>query len=193
MITKYTYKLQGNGQDSWHVDVHDAASVGEATFANRISREIVFKDPEIIASTILSGSYTLSGSFNATQGITGSLLGTASYAQTSLTSSHSDNSIVTASISSNTITFSKGDGTTFPINVGGSDELWTIELIDAQSVDFYAPYNLIISSSNNVLNSPTLQIRDDNVTYQFGNTISAGSKITVNASVASVINLNITR
>jgi hypothetical protein len=23
MITKYTYKLQGNGQDSWHVDVHD--------------------------------------------------------------------------------------------------------------------------------------------------------------------------
>ena len=78
MITKYTYKLQGNGQDSWHVDVHDAASVGEATLANRISRQIVFEDPEIIPSTTLSGSYTLSGSFNATLGITGSLLGTAS-------------------------------------------------------------------------------------------------------------------
>ena len=72
-------------------------------------------------------------------------------------------------------------------------EVWTVELIDAQSVDFYAPYNLIISSSSNVLNSPTIQIKDDNVTYQFGNNISAGSKITVNSSTASVINLNILR
>ena len=72
-------------------------------------------------------------------------------------------------------------------------EVWTVELIDAQSVDFYAPYNLIISSSSNVLNSPDIQLKDDNVTYQFGNTISAGSKITVNSSTASVINLNILR
>ena len=199
MITKYIYKLQANGQDSWHVDIHDAASVGEASPANRVSRQIVFEDPEITPPTTLSGSYTLSGSFNATLGITGSLMGTASYAQTSLTASHSDNSIVTASISSNIITFSKGDGTTFPLTVSGGgggvasgDELWTIELIDAQSVDFYSPYNLIISSSDSVLNSPNIQLKDDNVTYQFGNTISAGSKITVNASTASVINLNIT-
>ena len=193
MITKYTYKLQGNGQDSWHVDIHDVENVAQASSANRVSRELVFQDPESTPSTTLSGSYTLSGSFNATLGITGSLMGTASYAQTSLTASHSDNSIVTASISSNIITFSKGDGTTFPLNVGGSDELWTIELIDAQSVDFYAPYNLIISSSNNILNSPTIQIKDDGVTYTLGNIISSGSKITVNASTASVINLNITR
>jgi hypothetical protein len=200
MITKYIYKLQANGQDSWHVDIHDAASVGEASSANRVSRQIVFQDPESTPSTTLSGSYTLSGSFNATLGITGSLMGTASYAQTSLTSSHSDNSIVTASISSNIITFSKGDGTTFPLTVSGGgggvasgDELWTIELIDAQSVDFYAPYNLIISSSNNIVNSPTIQIKDDGVTYTLGNTISVGSKITVNANTASVINLNITR
>ena len=72
-------------------------------------------------------------------------------------------------------------------------EVWTVELIDAQSVDFYAPYNLIISSSSNVLNSPDIQLKDDNVTYQFGNNISAGSKITVNSSTASVINLNILR
>jgi hypothetical protein len=72
-------------------------------------------------------------------------------------------------------------------------EVWTVELIDAQSVDFYAPYNLIISSSSNVLNSPDIQVKDDTVTYQFGNTISAGSKITVNSSTASVINLNILR
>jgi len=72
MITKYTYKLQGNGQDSWHVDIHDVENVAQASSANRVSREIVFEDPEAIPSTTLSGSYTLSGSFNATLGITGS-------------------------------------------------------------------------------------------------------------------------
>lgn len=123
MITIYKYKLQGNGADSWHIDVHDAATEQEATSQNRISREIVFVHPSALVNP----------------------------------------------------------------------EVWTVELIDAQSVDFYSPYNLIISSSSNVLNSPTIQIKDDNVTYQFGNTISAGSKITVNSSIASVINLNILR
>ena len=47
MITKYTYKLQGNGQDSWHVDVHDCQTEEQATIENRISREIVFEDPKI--------------------------------------------------------------------------------------------------------------------------------------------------
>lgn len=123
MITIYTYKLQGNGSDSWFVDVHDVATEQEATSQNRISRELVFVHPSALVIP----------------------------------------------------------------------EVWTIELIDAQSVDFYAPYKLIISSSSNVLNSPTIQIKDDNVTYQFGNNISAGSKITVNSSIASVINLNILR
>ena len=124
MITKYTYKLQGNGQDSWHVDIHDVETEADATPLNRISREIVFEDPSII-----------------------------------------------------------------PVE----NEVWTIDLMDIQSVNFYAPYDLVIESITNILNSPTIQIKDDNVTYQFGNTISAGSKITVNASTASVINLNITR
>lgn len=45
MITIHTYKLQGNGSDSWHVDVHDCETEAEATMENRISREIVFNDP----------------------------------------------------------------------------------------------------------------------------------------------------
>ena len=45
MITIHTYKLQGNGSDSWHVDVHDCETEAEATRENRISREIVFNDP----------------------------------------------------------------------------------------------------------------------------------------------------
>jgi hypothetical protein len=81
-----------------------------------------------------------------------------------------------------------------------STQLWidsgiqyTIELIDALTVDFYAPYNLVITSISNVLNAPTITIQDDNVAYTLGNTITAGSKITVTGSVASVVNLNITK
>ncbi len=45
MITLYTYKLQGNGSDSWHVDKHNCQTEAEATTENRISRDIVFVDP----------------------------------------------------------------------------------------------------------------------------------------------------
>jgi hypothetical protein len=123
MITIYTHKLQGNGTNSWHVDVHDVETEADATLLNRISREIVFEDPSIVPM---------------------------------------------------------------------ENEVWTIELIDAQSVNFYAPYDLTIESVTNILNSPTIQIKDDNVNYTLGNSIVVGSKITINASTASVVNLNIT-
>ena len=51
MITIYTYKLQGNGTDSWHVDVHDCETEEQATIENRISREIVFEDPNLNSDT----------------------------------------------------------------------------------------------------------------------------------------------
>jgi hypothetical protein len=69
-------------------------------------------------SSYNTGSFT--GSF------TGSLFGTASFAISAsravtssfaLTSSLSLRNIITASVTSNTITFTKGDGTTFPITV----------------------------------------------------------------------------
>jgi len=70
---------------------------------------------------------------------------------------------------------------------------YTIELIDALTVNFYAPYQMVITSVSNVLNAPTITLQDDNVAYTLGNTIAIGSKITVTASVASVVNLNITK
>ena len=45
MITIHTYKLQGNGSDSWHVDKHNCETEAQATRENRIIREIVFNDP----------------------------------------------------------------------------------------------------------------------------------------------------
>ena len=69
--------------------------------------------------------------------------------------------------------------------------VYTIELIAALTVDFYAPYNMKINSVTNILNSPTTTIQDDNVAYVLGATIAAGSKITVTVNTASVVNLNI--
>jgi hypothetical protein len=94
----------------------------------------------IYNSTLTYPTYYNGSSWNAffnntgsfTGSFTGSLLGTASFATSALSSSFATtsisssfaitasfvgNSIVTASVSSNTITFTKGNGTTFPITV----------------------------------------------------------------------------
>jgi hypothetical protein len=71
--------------------------------------------------------------------------------------------------------------------------VYTIELIDALTVDFYAPYDLKINTTTNILNAPSITIQDDGVAYTLTNTIVVGSKITVTASVAGVVNLNITK
>lgn len=69
--------------------------------------------------------------------------------------------------------------------------VYTIELIDALTVDFYAPYDMKINSVTDILNTPTTTIQDDNVAYVLGATIATGSKITVTVNTASVVNLNI--
>ena len=69
----------------------------------------------------------------------------------------------------------------------------TVELVNALNVDFYNRYAMSIDSITNVLNSPTITIQDDNVTYTLGATIAIGSKITITASTASVVVLNATR
>lgn len=71
--------------------------------------------------------------------------------------------------------------------------VYTIELVDALTVDFYAPYDLKINSVTDILNTPTTTIQDDNVAYVLGATIAAGSKITVTVNTAAVVNLNITK
>jgi hypothetical protein len=71
--------------------------------------------------------------------------------------------------------------------------VYTIELIDTLTVDFYAPYDLKINTISTVLNSPTTTILDDGAAYTLTNTIIKGSKITVTVSTAAVINLNITK
>ena len=64
-----------------------------------------------------TGNSEITGSLIVTFGITGSLFGTASYATQAATASFTPNALVTASIAGDTITFTKGDGSTFPIVV----------------------------------------------------------------------------
>jgi hypothetical protein len=71
--------------------------------------------------------------------------------------------------------------------------VYTVELIDALTVDIYAPYALKINTISNILNSPTTTILDDGASYTLTNTIAIGSKITVTVNTAAVINLNITK
>jgi len=70
---------------------------------------------------------------------------------------------------------------------------FTVECMDALTVDFYAPYNLKIQSVTNILNAPTTTLKDDGATYTAGGgaTIASGSKITVTVSTAAVVTLNI--
>lgn len=102
-----------------------------------------------------TGSNTLkvTGSISATQGFTGSLFGTASYANQTLSASYAQsasysqtasyvaNDIITASVNLNTITFTKGNGTTFPITIdtgsGGGGTLTNTGslLLTASAVD----------------------------------------------------------
>jgi hypothetical protein len=70
---------------------------------------------------------------------------------------------------------------------------YTIELMDALTVDFYAPYNMSINSVTNIKNSPTITLQDDGAAYTLGASIAVGSKITVTASIAGVANLTISK
>jgi len=72
-----------------------------------------------------------------------------------------------------------------------SDDLFTIELIDAQTVDFYAPKNMKINSITNLVASPTTTLEVNSISYTLGTSITQGSKITVDVNIASVINLNV--
>jgi len=71
--------------------------------------------------------------------------------------------------------------------------VYTIELIDTLTVDFYAPYDMKINTVTNIKNSPTTTIQDDGVAYTLTNTILLGSKVTVTVNTAGVVNLNITK
>jgi len=162
-------------------------------------------NPTISGSSQASGSFTISGNLNTSQGITGSLLGTASWAINTLTasflpvgtysitaswaqsasnavnartasflpvgtynitSSWTTNSIssslasrnlLTASVSSNTIAFTKGDGSTFNITVNtgssGGGSVGTLQQVTEQGASTTVPITASIVSASSFTGS----------------------------------------
>jgi hypothetical protein len=68
---------------------------------------------------------------------------------------------------------------------------YTVELIDALVVDFYAPFAIKINSVNPIVANPTITIKVNDVAYTLGNTIEQGAKVNIKSNIESVINLNI--
>jgi hypothetical protein len=124
-----------------------------------------------------TSSYT-TGSF--TGSFTGSLFGTASWAINAQTASFA----ISASFAQTSATASVLSG--FDPNAA----TFTIELIDALTVDFYAPDDLRINTTSSISGSVTASLSVNNSAYTLTNLINQGNKITVTAASASVFNLN---
>jgi len=110
------------GTSSWANNALTASFARNALTASFVSN--LNQNLSITGALVLSGSSLpelrvigetqFTGSVNSLNGFTGSLFGTSSQA---LTTSFTPNAIVTASVNSNVITFTKGSGTTFTITV----------------------------------------------------------------------------
>jgi hypothetical protein len=90
------------GTSSWSINALTSSTSTSASYA-------------VTASVAQSGTGSFTGSFFGV--FSGSLFGTSSWSISALTASNTPNALITASISLNTITFTKGDGSTFPITV----------------------------------------------------------------------------
>lgn len=91
------------------------------------------------------------------------------------------------------VTASDGGSKTIVTINSSKSVLYTVELVSALSVSFYAPFNLTIDSYTQIVGAATITIRVNGSPYVLGTSISAGAQITVTASVTSVVNLNCTQ
>ena len=71
--------------------------------------------------------------------------------------------------------------------------VFTIELIDVLTLDFYAPFDMQINTVTDLVNSPSTTIEVEDVAYVLEDPISAGEKITITVDTAAVVQLNAER
>ena len=75
------------------------------------------------------------------------------------------------------------------LSTGGGSTVFTIDLIDALTVTFYAPEALSIDSVTDIVNSPTTTILVGGSAYTLGAAITAGQSINITVSTNAVVNL----
>ena len=71
--------------------------------------------------------------------------------------------------------------------------IFTVELINYLTIDFYAPFAMSIDSVTAITNSPTTTIQKNGTAYTLGSSIAIGDRITVTVNVVGVVNLTTTR
>jgi hypothetical protein len=69
---------------------------------------------------------------------------------------------------------------------------WTLDFMDALTLEIYAPNDISIDSIINLVNSPTTTILVNNSPYTPTTLITSGDKINVTTDINSVIQFNIT-
>lgn len=71
--------------------------------------------------------------------------------------------------------------------------VFTIELIDVLTLDFYAPFDMQINTVTDLVNLPITTLEVGGVAYVLADPINAGDKITVTVNTAAVVQLNAER
>jgi hypothetical protein len=61
------------------------------------------------------------------------------------------------------------------------------------SLEIYADDNFTITEISNILNSPKIDIKVNNINYNLGDPINLGSRIDIQSNIQSVIKLKIVK
>jgi hypothetical protein len=169
--------------------------IGNGT-SNTARRNLVFASGSV---------FEITGSLNVSGSITGSLFGTASWANNVVSASFASTSsvalrgLITASVAGATITFTKGDSTTFDLTIAQSGTVATASYVTSSGV--FGPFgsNSILSASfaltasfapNYVLNSTTASFATTGSNSFVGNQIITGSLILSGSSSTSLLSTN---
>jgi len=168
-----------------------------ASFVNNLNQNL-----SITGSVVLSGSglpelrvigdTQFTGSINSLNGYTGSLFGTASWATNAISSSLAVRNLITASVSLNTITFTKGDGTTFPIVVntgsgGGGGSVTINNNTDNYVITATGTANTLNGEAALTFDGTTLSTTDISATGITGDVVIGTTSVTAGDLLASQI------
>ena len=149
-----------------------SSSVIFTSGSNQLGDNPTLDTQSLYGRVIVTGSLEVSGSANFQQGLTGSLQGTASFANNAISASFATTAsyalnvtptntgslLLTASAANNVITFTKGDGSTFPVTVStGSAAAAFPYTGSAQITGSLAVTGSIVTNASNVTLGTTYQ------------------------------------
>jgi hypothetical protein len=180
-----------------HIDVDNGYEIGELHDVVDTSTSSTYGDLLVKSGSVwksgrqLTGSYGLTGSLTATTFV-GSLTGTSSWSTNAISSSLAVQNLVTASVSLNTITFTKGDGTTFPIVVntgsgGGGGSVTINNNTDNYVITATGTANTLNGEAALTFDGTTLSTTDVSATGITGDVVIGTTSVTSGDLLASQI------